>query len=86
MDTNGKDTKGNSIEKESKTGPVIKCYKCQGYRHIAAKCLNPVKIIFVNGVPVAESESNLNEFIYQGKEEDCRLTNRSQVMTLVALD
>ena len=66
-----KDTKGKSIEKVfSKVSPTAKCYKCQGYGHIVANCSNPVKTTFVNGVPVAESESNSHEFIYQGKEED----------------
>ena len=68
---NGKDTKVKAIEKEfTKVSPTTKYYKCQGYRHIVANCSNPIKITFVNGVPVAESESDSNKLIYQGKEED----------------
>ena len=63
-----KDTKEKSIEKESfKVSPTTKCYKCQVYKHIAANCSINVKFAFVNGVPVAELESDSDEFIYQGK-------------------
>ena len=72
-----KDTKGKGIEKKSsKVSPTIKCYKCQGYEHIIVNCSNLVKIAFVNRVPIAESESDSNEFIYQGKEI-LTLTKRS---------
>jgi len=61
-----KDTKGKSVEKESsKVRPTIKCYKCQGYRHIAANYSNLVKIALINGVLVAESESDSDKFIYR---------------------
>jgi len=69
-----KDTKGKSVEKESsKVRPTIKCYKCQGYRHIAANYSNLVKIALINGVLVAESESDSDKFIYQEKEKESNI-------------
>ena len=72
--TNGKsvekDTNDKGIEKESsKVNLTTKCYKCQSFGHIAANCSNLIKITFVNGVLVAKSESNSDEFVYQEKED-----------------
>jgi len=73
-DAKGKniENKGNGVDKEfSKLTPIIKCYKCQGYGHVAANCPTPVKIALINGKPevVSESESESEEFIFQGEEE-----------------
>ena len=40
-----------------------------GYGHVAAKCPTPVKITLVNGEPEVVSESESEEFIFQGEEE-----------------
>ena len=61
------DNKGKDTDKEiSKLTLTIKCYKCQGYGHVAANCSSPVKITLVNWVPEAVFESDLYEFIFQG--------------------
>ena len=43
-----------------KIGLVAKYNKCPGYKHLAADCIDPVKIIIVNGVPIVISESGSN--------------------------
>ena len=68
---------GNDFFKVSST---TKCYKCQSYGYVVANCLDPIKITFINGVPEAESESDLDEFTYQTKKK----TKRSYVMTLIS--
>jgi len=40
----------------SKLSPTIKCYKCQGYGHVAANCPTPVKAPQVREPPVTNSE------------------------------
>jgi len=43
------DNRGKSIEKSIlKSNPQTKCYKCQGYGHIAAKCASLHKIALIN--------------------------------------
>ena len=74
-DAKGKniENKGNGVDKEfSKLTPIIKCYKCQGYGHVAANCPTLVKITLLNGEPevVSESESESEEFIFQREEEE----------------
>jgi len=68
-DTKGKsiENKGKGIDREfSKLTLIIKCYKCQGYGHVAANCPTQVKITLVNEKPevVSESESESEEFIF----------------------
>ena len=36
----------------SKLSTTIKCYKCQGYRHVAAKYPSTFKIAITDGVPI----------------------------------
>ena len=49
--------KNKNIEKDfSKLSPIIKCYKCQVYGHVAANCPDPVKIAKVREPPVTNSE------------------------------
>ena len=63
--------KGKDTDREfSKLTPIIKCYKCQGYGHVAANCPTPVKIALVNGEPEVVAESESEEFIFQGEEEE----------------
>jgi len=50
--------------------PTIKCYKCQGYEHVAANCPTLVKIALVNGKHEVVSESESEEFIFQEEESD----------------
>jgi len=49
---------------------TIKCYKCQGYGHVAANCPNSVKIALINGEPEVVSESESDKFIFRGEEEE----------------
>jgi len=66
MVTNGKsvkkNTKGKDIEKKSsKISLTIKCYKCQGYGHIATNCSSPVRITIIDGT-LTESDSEDNAY------------------------
>ncbi|XP_020258176.1 uncharacterized protein LOC109834550 [Asparagus officinalis] len=66
-----RDNKGKGTERNfSKVSSTTKCYKCQGYGHVAANCPSPVKIAIVNGEPVEELESKTDEFVYHVEEED----------------
>ena len=48
--------KESSDRDYSKLSPTIKCYKCQGYGHVAANCPTPVKVHQVREPPVTNSE------------------------------
>ena len=41
-----------------------KCYRCQGYGHIAANCPCEMKITLINGVPTQTPESDDEEVTY----------------------
>ena len=68
-------TKGKSVENKSRalTESSLNwlpqsCYKCQGYGHMAANCSSPIKIDLVNGVLEEVSDSDSDEFIFQGED------------------
>ena len=65
------DNKGKSVVNDfAKVSPTIKCYRCQGYQHIATNCSSPSKIALINGLPVVESESESDEFTFQPGDVD----------------
>jgi len=51
----------------SKFSASTKCYKCQGYNHIATNCLSEMKVTFVNGVPTQAPESDDEKVTYHPK-------------------
>ena len=53
----------------TKLSPIIKCYKCQGYGHVAEICTNIVKIAPTD-IPLDNSEPELDEFAYYVDEDD----------------
>ena len=58
-------SKGKSTGKDFSTlSPIIKCYKCQGYVHVAANCSSSV-IISINKLLVMDLEPDFEVFIYQ---------------------
>ena len=68
MDAKGKNVEdiGKSIEKDfSKVSPTMKCYMRQVYGHVTANCSSPVKIVIINGMPIAEPEPESDVFTYQ---------------------
>ncbi|XP_020257552.1 uncharacterized protein LOC109834065 [Asparagus officinalis] len=66
-----RDNKGKGTERNfSKISSTTKCYKCQGYGHVAANCPSPVKIAIVIREPIEELESKTDEFVYHVEEED----------------
>jgi len=40
-------------------------------------CSSPIKIVLVNGVPEVASESDSDEFIFKGEEEDSDIGNET---------
>jgi len=48
----------------------MKCYRCQGYGHVAANSSSPIKIAIINGMPIADPELELDEFIYRPDKVD----------------
>ena len=48
--------KESSDRDYSKLSPTIKCYKCQGYGHVAANCPTLIKVAQVRKPPVINSE------------------------------
>jgi len=44
---------------------------------VVANCSNPVKIALVNGVPEIVSDSDSDEFIFQGEDEDSDIDNEA---------
>ena len=67
-----KNFKGKQSDDCSKTPKQIspkfsastKCYRCQGYGHIAANCSREIKITFVHGAPIQAPESDEEEVTY----------------------
>ena len=43
---------------------TTKCYKCQGYGHLAASFPSFVKITIIDGTPVEATESDFGEYTY----------------------
>jgi len=66
------DIKGKSLERDNiNKGPdssrvsfTTKCYKCQGYGHLAASCPSLVKVIIIDGTPTETIESDSDEYTY----------------------
>jgi len=78
------ENKGKGIDRKfSKLTSTIKCYKCQGYGHVAANCSSAVKITFFYRVPEVVLESDSNKFIFQGEAKILTWMMRTQVITLV---
>ena len=43
---------------------TTKCYKCQGYGHLAANCRSLVRITIIDGTPTEATESDSDEYTY----------------------
>jgi hypothetical protein len=57
--------KGKNTDKDfSKLSPIIKCYKCQGYGHVAANCPTPFRVA-IDKLPATESKFISEELIIQ---------------------
>jgi len=66
-DINGKSLERGNINKSpdsSRVSSTTKCYKCQGYGHLAASCPSLVKITIIDGPPTEATESDSNEYTY----------------------
>jgi len=65
------DSKGKSVANDfAKVSPMIKCYRCQVYGHVATNCSSPSKIALINGLHVVESELESDKFTFQHGEVD----------------
>jgi len=66
------DIKDKSLERDNKSkGPeflkvssTTKCYKCQGYEHLATNCPSLIRITIINETPTEATESDSEEYIY----------------------
>ena len=66
------DIKGKSLERDNRNkGPMFlkvssttKCYKCQGYEHLATNCFRLIRITIIDRIPTEATESGSEEYIY----------------------
>ncbi|XP_073012262.1 uncharacterized protein [Typha latifolia] len=57
--------KDKSVEKDfSKVNPWVKCYKCQGYGHVAANCASPYKISLIEKPFEEDSEQDFDGYVH----------------------
>ena len=66
-DIEGKNLERDNINKgpdSSRVSFTTKCYKCQGYGHLAASCPSLVKVIIIDGTPTETIESDSDEYTY----------------------
>jgi len=69
------DIKGKCIERENKSkdseffkvSSTTKCYKFQGYEHLAVSCPSLIKITIIDGTPIKTTESGSEEYTYYPK-------------------
>jgi len=69
VDTKNQSVENNSKDKSSRRDfsiliPIIKCYKCKGYGHVAANCPSPFRVS-INKLLVIDPDPDSKEFIYQ---------------------
>ena len=74
VDTKDKGVESNAKDMStkndfSKLSPIIKCYKCQGYGHVAANCPTPFRVV-IDKLPVTESTFISEELILQAEEPE----------------
>jgi hypothetical protein len=86
----GSNTKGKSTEKDfSKLSPIIKCYKCQGYGHVAANCPTPFRVA-IDKMPATESKFISEELIIQAEnyhsDEEIKGDKIEESNTSIALE
>ena len=77
---------GKDIERSiPKSYPQTKCYKCQDYGHITAKCASPYKIALIDGEGYPQSEGD--EYIHQvdGDEEDFDKNTKETMLNCLRL-
>ena len=56
--------KSKNTEKDFfKISPATRCYECQGYEHIAAKCLSPFKTVINDEVFIEIPKHDSNIFL-----------------------
>ena len=82
---NKRGIKGKSLEpdnknkgtKSPKVSSTAKCYKCQGYGHLAVSYPSLVKITVIDETPTEATESDSEEYIYDpgDVETDEKLTS-----------
>ena len=72
------DIKGKSLERDNRNkGPdssrvssTTKCYKCQGYGHLAASCPSLVKITIIDRIPTEATEPDSDVYIFEGGDSE----------------
>jgi len=72
-DIKGKNFKRDNWNKgpdSSGVSSTTKCYKCQGYGHLAASCPTLVKITIIDGTPTEATESDSDEYTHHSDVTD----------------
>ena len=70
------DIKGKSLEHHNRNkdpdsfrvSSTTKCYKCQGYGHLAVNCPSLVRITIIDETPTEATKSDSNVYIFKGKD------------------
>ena len=61
-------TTKNKSPKFLKVSSTIKCYKCQGYRHLNVSCPSLIRITIIDGTPTEATEPEFDVYIFEGKD------------------
>ncbi|XP_072993886.1 LOW QUALITY PROTEIN: uncharacterized protein [Typha latifolia] len=78
--------KGKNIEKDfSKINPRVKCYKCQGYGHVAANCASPYKISLIEEPFEEDSEQDFDGYVHHVDGEEGDFEDEEEENTLGCL-
>ncbi|XP_072962671.1 uncharacterized protein [Typha angustifolia] len=78
--------KGKNVEKDfSKINPRVKCYKYQGYGHVAANCASPYKISLIEEPFEEDSKQDFDGYVHHVDGEEGDFEDEEEENTLGCL-